>query len=197
LPSLKEVSTFNFELIENMRAIVMKPNLDSVKKKIQENRDLVDRIIATFPGFKGYVEGAESHDADKMIRNLIVDGIQKFKNDINAKSSELAKKGEHAILSDLESLNIRLETLYKKCKHAEYGSFSSTSRMKASDEDRNRLLEYDWRLISDIDDLEKMIGEITTASSDALNVMIQNCGNKLKEFEKNFDERKNVLLEVL
>jgi hypothetical protein len=175
----------------------MQPNLDNLKKKIQENRDLVSRITAKFPGFAGYVEKAETYDADKIVRGLIVDRIGTFKNGINEKLSDLAKKKERALLPDLDALSLKMETVIKKCQHADFGKTAALSSMKLSDDDVNRLLEFDWRLISSLDELDKSVNELRAAAAENLSAVIGGISDKLREFEKKFDERKNVLLEVL
>jgi hypothetical protein len=174
----------------------MQPNLDHMKKKIQENRDLIDRITVKLPGFNGYVEKAESYAADKIVRELLADRIQGFKNEINSTLSDLEKKKERANMADLDSLSIRMETMIKKCRHADFGSVSTLSGVTISEEDKNRLLEYDWRLISALDEMDKNVNGLRSASENR-GVLLKGIADSLKEFEKNFDERKNVLLEVI
>ncbi|TFH41888.1 MAG: hypothetical protein E4G96_04615 [Chrysiogenales bacterium] len=175
----------------------MQPNLDNVKKKIQENRDLVDRITMKVPGFKGYVEKAEINDADRIVRNLLGERVRVFKSDVNAAIADFEKKGERGHHADLDSLGPRMETVIKKCLHSDFGSTSSLSGAAVSEEDRNRLLEYDWRLISSLDELEKGVGELCAAAPGAMAPAIERVGALLRDFEKGFDERKHVLLEVI
>jgi len=174
----------------------MQPNLDNLKKKIQENRDLIDRITVKLPGFKGYVEKAESYAADKIVRDLLADRILGFKNEVNAKMVELEKKQRRDSLGDLDSLSLKMEAMIKKCQHADFGRAAALSSMTISEDDKNRLLEYDWRLISALDGIDKSLGELRNAS-DAIGTVISGIGDALRAFEKNFDERKNVLLEVI
>ncbi|HOD14621.1 MAG TPA: hypothetical protein PK307_17850 [Spirochaetota bacterium] len=175
----------------------MQPNLENVKKKIQENRDLVSKITARFPGFAGYVEKAETYDADRIVRGLLADRVGSFKATVNEKSSDLARKKERGPLPDLDALSLKMETVIKKCQHADFGKAAALSSMKLSDDDVNRLLEYDWRLITSLDELDKAVGGIGAATPESLGPVIGGISDKLKEFEKKFDERKNVLLEVL
>ena len=175
----------------------MQPNLDNVKKKIQENRDLIDRITVKLPGFKGYVEKAESYAADKIVRDLLADRILGFKNEVNAKLVELEKKQERDKLGDLDSLTLKMETLIKKCQHADFGKTVTLSGITISEDDKNRLLEYDWRLISSLDEMDKKIGELRPAAGETIGAAISGIADTLRSFEKNFDERKNVLLEVI
>lgn len=175
----------------------MQPNLDNLKKKIQDNRDLIDRITVKLPGFKGFVEKAESYAADKIVRELLADRIQAFKNDVNAKLVELEKKQQRDALGDLDTLGLKLETLIRKCQHADFGRAAALSSMAISEEDKNRLLEYDWRLISGLDELEKKMGDLRATPAESAGTVISGIADTLRSFEKNFDERKNVLLEVI
>jgi len=175
----------------------MQPNLDNLKKKIQENRDLVSRIVAKFPGYAGYIEKAETYDADRVVRGLIADRIGAFKGVVNGKSSDLAQKKDRAMLPDLDALSLKMETLIKKCQHADFGKTAALSGMKLSDDDVNRLLEYDWRLISALDEMDAGVNGLRAATAEDLSAGIVALSDKLRDFEKKFDERKNVLLEVL
>jgi hypothetical protein len=175
----------------------MQPNLDNLKKKIQENRDLIDRITVKFPGFVGYVEKAENYAADKIVREMLGNRIQGFKDEVHAKMAELEKKKERGVLPDLDSMAVKMEGVIKKCRSAEFGASSSLSGIKISEDDKNRLLEYDWRLISALDELEKSVGELRAAAAENIGGVMSGISEKLRLFEKNFDERKNVLLEVI
>jgi nitrogenase molybdenum-iron protein alpha/beta subunit len=175
----------------------MQPDLENVKKKIQENRDLLDRIMVKLPGFKGYVEKAEIHDADKVVRNMIGDKLQGFKDEVNAVSSKLVKQDDKSSLTDLEALSLAFEKVLKKVLHADVGSNASAPGVKITEEDRNRLLEYDWRMISDLDNFNQPIADLGTAEPAELPEKIAGLEKQLKDFEKDFDERKNVLLEVI
>ncbi len=174
----------------------MQPDLDKLKGKIRDNRDLIDRISSKLPGFKGYTEKAESHDADRAIRELIVDKFGQIKGEINARSKELAKNSKYMVLPELESLEIRLETLIKNCQYAGSGIKSPVSRMAPTEDDKNRLLEYDWKLIVAVDDLESLAKDALSSVPDDPALAIKKIEEKLREFEKNFYERKNILLEV-
>ncbi len=175
----------------------MQPNLDNLKKKIQDNRDLIDRITVKFPGFKGYVEKAESYAADKIVRELLADRILGFKNEVNAKMVELETKQLRDSLGDLDSLSLKMEAVIRKCQHADFGKTAALSSTAISEDDKNRLLEYDWRLISALDELEKKVGELRAAAPEAAGAATGAIADMLRAFEKNFDERKNVLLEVI
>ncbi len=175
----------------------MQPDLNNLKAKISANRDFIDRIITTLPGFKGYVEKAENYDADKMIRGFVADKILSAKKSLGVISGDFAKSKNFEITQEFDSLSNLLEGLVKKVEYAEYGVSGGFSKIKITEEDQNRLLEYDWRLITAFDEIYKLIANIPALQGDPLKAEISSIKTKIREFEKNFDDRKYVIMEVI
>ncbi|MCU0847112.1 MAG: hypothetical protein MUD12_04425 [Spirochaetes bacterium] len=175
----------------------MQPNLDNLKKKINENRDFIDKITSKLPGFQGYVEKDELYRADKIIRGFITDAIQKYKNEVNNLSGSMFRGGMMKSLSGLEMVNNNLERVLKKCEYADFGSSSSASGIKIGDEDRNRLLEYDWRLITSAEQLKENLDKLASAKEEEVEGLANEFIAKIREFEKSFDDRKNIIMEVI
>ncbi len=175
----------------------MQPDLNNLKTKIQANRDLIDRITTGLPGFKGYVEKSENYDADKIIRNFIADKILSAKKNLGVISGDIVRSGNFTVTQDFDSLSNLLEGLLKKVEFADYGVSGGFSKIKITEEDQNRLLEYDWRLITAFDEVFKLFANLSTLQAEALTAEIGNIKTKIREFEKNFDDRKYVIMEVI
>jgi len=175
----------------------MQPDLNNLKSKIQANRDFIDRITTSLPGFKGYVEKSENYDADKMIRSFISDKIYSSKKSLGVISGDNVRSGNLAVTQELDSLSNLLEGLVKKVEYADYGVSGGFSKIKITEEDQNRLLEYDWRLITAFDEVYKLFANLSSLQGEALTLEINNIKAKIREFEKNFDDRKYVIMEVI
>ena len=175
----------------------MQPDLNNLKSKIQGNRDLIDRITTGLPGFKGYVEKSENYDADKIIRGFIADKILSAKKNLGIISGDHARKGDFAVTQEFDSLSNLLEGLLKKVEFADYGVSGGFSKIKITEEDQNRLLEYDWRLITAFDEVNQLFSSLSSLQAEALIAEISSIKTKIREFEKNFDDRKYVIMEVI
>ena len=171
----------------------MQPDMEHLKSKVTENRDLLDRIILKLPGFEGYVEKGELQRADSIIRNLLADRLQKLKDGVNLLAGDHAASGAMDFLSGLESLSLLFEKLIRGCRYADYGNTAATSGVKLSEEDLNRLLEFDWRLITRLDETEKLIGELSPSAIEGIGAVKK----ELRNFEEVLGKRKDVVLEVL
>ena len=175
----------------------MQPDLNSLKEKLQANRDFITRIASGIPGFKGYVEKAENYDADRMIREFIAEKVLTAKKNLGMLSGDLSRESDLAALPDLDSLSNLLEGILKKVQYAEYGASGSFSKIKITEDDQNRLLEFDWRLIAQFDEVLSVISGIQSLRGDELKAAVKPVKTRLLEFEKTFDERKYVIMEVI
>ncbi|HON80280.1 MAG TPA: hypothetical protein PK544_17450 [Spirochaetota bacterium] len=175
----------------------MQPDLDNLKNRIRESRDLVDRVINKLPGYSGYVDKGEMYEADRVIRDFLADQISSYKKDVAGLMAGKTKKGELEILDDLDSINTVLERVFKKVKYAEYGTSSSFSKVSVKQEDFDKILEYDWRMIATAEELKPVIDTLKTASADAAESTVEEIKNRIEAFEKAFDDRKHVILEVI
>ncbi len=175
----------------------MQPDLNNLKTKIQANRDLIDRITTGLPGFKGYVEKSENYDADRIIRGFIVDKILSVKKNLGVISGDQARNKNFAATQEFDSLSNLLEGLLKKVEHADYGVSGGFSKIKITEEDQNRLLEYDWRLITAFDEIHQLFGNLSSLQAEALTAEVNSLKTRIREFEKNFDDRKYVIMEVI
>jgi hypothetical protein len=174
----------------------MQPDLGDIRRKIEEGRDFLDNLMLKVPGFKGYVEHSEVYDADRIIRNFMSDRIIDFKKVVVSSLGELVKSGERKLLPELDSLNLILERVLKKTKYADYAS-SSFSGIKVTVEDQDRILGYDWSLVQVLDEVGGCVERIQSTDSKELMALIKDIKNRIDDFEKAFDGRKSVILEVL
>ncbi len=175
----------------------MQPDLENLKKRIGESRDLVDRVIAKLPGYTGYVERGEMYEADRVVRHFIGERLIEYKNGIMAVMSARSKRGELSVVAELDAVSTVIERVYKKVKSAHYGTSLTLSSVKVSQADLDRLLEHDWRMIARADELAPAIEKLGPAAPDAISAAVAEVRKQVEAFEKTFDERKNIILEVL
>lgn len=174
----------------------MQPDLENLKKRIGESKDLVDRIIDKLPGYTGYVEKGELYEADRVVRGFVAAKLLDCKKYITEAIKAETKKGAMEYLTDLESVNTLIEKVHKKCAYAEFGRSASSSKVNPSSEEMTRVIEFDWRMIAKADELEAEIAKLPSIQ-EGFAEEIGRIRTLVDAFEKEFDQRKNIVLEVI
>jgi hypothetical protein len=173
----------------------MQPDLESMKQRLEGHRDLVDRLTGKIPGYETYVQDKESYTADQVVRGLLADDLQKAKDLLNRKVSDLSRKGDKEHFQEMESLATLFEKLIKRTRNAEY-SPSELSHMTVPEDLQMTLVEYDWRLsteteaiIDTVRNLDK--GEGTMAEN------LSALRDTLYAFEESLNKRKTLIMEAI
>jgi len=175
----------------------MQPDLDNLKKRITESRDLVDRLIGKLPGYTGYVEHGEMYEADRVVRFFLAERLAGYKNAVMAAMNEISKRGDLSLLGDVDSLNTVLERAHKKVKYADYITSGSFSKMKITGQDADRILEYDWRMIAAGEEIGPAVERLSAAAPADVAAVAKEIKKQIEAFEKSFDDRRNTILEVI
>ncbi len=174
----------------------MQPDLENLKKRIGESKDLVDRIIDKLPGYTGYVEKGELYEADRVVRGFVAAKLLDCKRHVDEAIRAETKKGAMEHLADLESINTLIEKAHKKCAYAEFGRSASSSKVNPSSEEMTRVIEFDWRMIAKADELDAEIARLSAAQENFA-AEIERIRKIVSDFERDFDQRKNIVLEVI
>ncbi len=174
----------------------MQPDLENLKKRAGESKDLVDRLIDKLPGYAGYVEKGELYESDRVVRSFVAAKLLECKKYVDEAIRGEIKKGSMAHLADLESVNLLIEKVHKKCAYAEFGRSASSSKVTPSSEEMTRVIEFDWRMIARADELEAEIAKLSVAQEN-LPAEIERVRKLISDFERDFDQRKTIVLEVI
>lgn len=178
-------------------------NLDEVielKKQIvqlEKTKALIETLAQKIPGFKSYSESADMHDADKAIRNYMYEKLVDFKKAIVVIMNTAQKRSDYKILPELDSLNLGLERTAKKCRYADYGSTINPAGKNIGGSDQNKILEYDWSLIAELDGIAINIKSLKKQESEDPTEIINTIKRKINTFEDSFEKRISVITEVL
>jgi hypothetical protein len=170
------------------------PDINKIKDKVRQGRDIVDKLLAAIPGYKSYVESAEAYDSDRVVREYLADRIVRLKSEITSFSSVLVRKGEHGIVKEIESVTIFMERILKKCQFADYSS-SIFAKMKVTAEEKSKLVEYDSMLLSLLEEMGSLVTSLDQTETGNVEQVLSSLKSKLKNFEKAYEDRKFKIME--
>ncbi len=161
---------------------------------------LSERIAAALPGFRGYKEKELRRESDKLIRNNLALKLSKDKDNVRSIAQRIADKRYLDVLSDIDRLVAKMDTITEKVNHASYGYAGFFDIVKITEENLDRMITFDNQLLDEVDALTASIDGVKTQllSGDYSNLKdkIQAMTDKLELLQDTFDKREQVILGV-
>jgi hypothetical protein len=175
----------------------MSENKD-VYQEAKAQMRLSERIAAFVPGFRGYKEKELRRESDKLIRNHLYLKLNKERTDIKVIFQTLADRRYLDVLTEMDRLNAKMDRMVEKINHASYGYSGFFDIVKVKEENLDRMIDFDNKLIDGITNLATEVNnyesEIAQNEFNNSKQRIQNIVNALDMLETTFDSRQETIL---
>jgi hypothetical protein len=110
-------------------------------QKITDSRNLIEKIGAMIPGFKGYVDRNARRDADKMLRESVAVRLEQQWSRVSDLQRQLIGQGSIELVDDLEASAIKLRMLIDRIRTASYGYAGFFDAVKIQEADLVKLYQ--------------------------------------------------------
>jgi hypothetical protein len=162
---------------------------------------LGERILAAIPGFRGYKEKELRRESDKLIRNHLYLKLSKSKRNLKSVFQKLSDRRYFDVLTDMDRLIAKFDRVASKVNHASYGYSGFFDIIKIKENNLDRMIEYDNKLVEEVEslmgDIDVFKTEVTKGETKNAKESIQNLVDKLEAFEEAFDKRQEVIIGVI
>lgn len=169
-------------------------------EKAKKQMRLSERILAEIPGFRGYKEKELRRESDRLIRNHLYRKLSEAKSDLKDVFQKLSDRRLFEVLTGMDRLVAKFDRVAEKVNHASYGYAGFFNVVKVEEENLDRMIDFDNKLI---DDVEKIVSEVKAFKTEVIKQefgkakeRIQHLVGTLEAFEETFDKRGEVILGV-
>ncbi|AEK72279.1 hypothetical protein GQS_01885 [Thermococcus sp. 4557] len=151
---------------------------------------IVEKLELVIPGFHGYKKKEMIREDDRLVRGKVADILAQARREMERAIQRCAMVN-CAQLMALDTMRKKLMALESRVRHAEAGYRGYFDRVKFKEEELNRLLEYDARMIElaeeILNEVKALNGQI--ADPQALGMAVLNLDDKLINFEEVLGKR--------
>jgi hypothetical protein len=164
--------------------------LDNVKDEMSD----LEKLLAKIPGYKGYKEKEQRREADKLLRDHIVNRLRTVKTKLDGLQTDLISAGKIDLLDETGSAATQLQTFIDRLRTASYGYAGLFDAARIKEDDLDRVYEFDASLLSYADRLDSAIVSaregVEGEDTRSLILMLRDLA---REANATFDERQDVL----
>ena len=161
---------------------------------------LGERIVAAIPGFRGYKEKELRRESDKLIRNHLHRKLSESKDDLKSVFQKLSDRRYFDVITDMDRLMAKVDRITEKVNHASYGYSGFFDIVKVKEENLDRMIDFDNKLVDAADglaaDVDVFKAEIAKGETKNVKEKVQSITDKIEAFEETFDKRTEVILGV-
>ena len=162
-------------------------------ERAREGRNLLERLGAKIPGFKGYLEREMRREVDKLQRDWLAGQVDRARFAVNSRIRDWTRSGQLDNLDLAGSLEKSLDRLANRIRHADYGSSGFFDAVKIGESELDRLYTFDLGLSETVEDLAVRVeGLPETASEPALRNLLE----AVDAADQTFNERATIFEDV-
>lgn len=159
----------------------------------RDRRNLIERIGAKIPGFKGYLEREMRREVDKMQRDWLAEQLDRARGGMQARIRDWSRSGNLANLDLASSIDKLLDRFANRVRHADYGFTGFFDAVKIYEDELDRLYAFDLALGDTVEGLARRIDILPgTASEPDLRGLLE----AVEAADRQFDERARVFEDV-
>jgi hypothetical protein len=125
--------------------------------------NIIDKLGAFVPGYKGYKEKEMRRDTDRLLRAAIVKRLTDRKAVVDRAIADLSAKMQFDHLERLNTIRRRLDTFADQIRSAPAGYAGFFDTVQVNNEDLDRLYRHDLAVREKVEEVVNLVGTISTA----------------------------------
>ncbi len=166
----------------------------SLLDQVKDQMSGFEQLVAKIPGYKGYKEKELRREADKLLRDHIVNQLRTVKTQLDGLQQDLIGAGKFDLLDETGSAATQIQTFIDRVRTAAYGYGGLFDAVKVKEDDLDRVYEFDSALLGYADRIENAISNARAGveGEDARSLILM-VRDLAREANTTFDERQDVL----
>lgn len=156
-------------------------------------RNLLERIGAKIPGFKGYLEREMRREVDKMQRDWLAAQLDRARGGMQGRIRDWSRSGNLANLDVAGSIDKLLDRLANRVRHADYGYTGFFDAVKIYEDELDRLYAFDLALSDTVEGLARRVDILPGSASEP---ELRSLHEAVETADRQFDERARVFEDV-
>jgi len=160
---------------------------------------LSEKVEAKVPGFKGYKEKELRRESDRLVRNTVVQRLNKARSDTKEVFQALSEHKLAEALTRMDRLVMVFDRVVEKVNHASYSYAGFFNVVKIKEDKLDKMIAFDNGLVGYADAVSEQVAafkkEVAEGKFEDALEQIKKIGESLGSLEDTFDSRKEAITE--
>lgn len=134
-------------------------------ERAQGQRNLLERLGAKIPGYRGFQDRELRRDVDKLQREHLAAELGRLKALLSSRARDYTDAGQLAALAAFGRLDRQLDGLQQTIRFSDYGASGLFDPVKINEPELERLYAFDLGIVEDVAAVEQAIAAVPAPGS--------------------------------
>ena len=166
-------------------------------EEAKAQRNVLERLGAKIPGFRGFKERELRRDVDRLQREHLAGELQHLKTTLRERARAYTDGGQIGALGAFDRLDKKLDGLSQAVRFSDYGATGLFDAVQIGEPELARLYQFDLSLLDDLAALGGAIAALPTPSADdsagPLNTLVEQVGALAEKWRRRDEVIGNVV----
>jgi len=160
-------------------------------------RNILERIMAKIPGFRGFQDRELRRDVDKLQRDHLSAELGRLKGTLRDRARSYTDAGKIGALNGFDRLDRQLDGLSQAVRFSDYGATGFFDPVKIGEEQLQRLYEFDLSLLEDVDQLEAGVAAVPAPGGEDPAPALDRLQQEVRAVDEKWKRRESVIGNVV
>ncbi|MCR4407910.1 MAG: hypothetical protein NUW24_13490 [Anaerolineae bacterium] len=169
-----------------------------LREKVTEAMGGLESLVAKIPGYSGYKAKETRREADKLLREQLARSFDEQRRHLLELQKQLVSSGQIALLDDMDSAAVKLQTLIDRIRTATYGYAGFFDAVKIKEDQLDALYEFDNALVEQVGNVEAAIERVGAAltAQEGVAEAIADLTRVVRDINDLFSRRQDAILQL-
>lgn len=164
--------------------------------KVQDSRDILQKLTSIIPGWGGYQERQNRRKADQLLRQMLATKLADQRRRLEDAQNELISHGRIDLVDEVGNAVTQLQTFIDRVRFASYGYSGLFDAVKINQKELEQMYNFDMALVQYVERLNSANDRLRQAipSGEGLIEIIDIVKDICREVNSTFDEREYIIM---
>lgn len=169
-------------------------------EQAQGQRNLLERLGAKIPGYRGFQDRELRRDVDKLQREHLAAELGRLKALLTTRARDFTDAGQLGALAAFGRLDRQLDGLQQAIRFSDYGASGLFDPVKIKEPELERLYAFDLGIVDDLAAVEQAIAAVpapSTGEAGAAGAALEGVRDRVHALDDKWRQRRQVISQAV
>ena len=162
-------------------------------EQAQGQRNLLERLGAKIPGYRGFQDRELRRDVDRLLREHMASELGRLKAELRDRARAFTDAGKIGALNGFDRLDRQLDGLSQAVRFSDYGATGLFDAVKIDEPELERIYRFDLSVVDDLAQLESDVAALPAPGGEDAGPALQRLQEAARSLDGKWRQREQVI----